>query len=77
MLLNEFRSFNKINLSICFNKVVTNRMNIIYDDKLNIFLLHSLLQVEENLVIVFDVFAEVHDDVLSYSLLSHCRLVFY
>ena len=75
MLLYEFGSLYEIDLAICFNEVVTNGMNIIYYDELYIFLLNSLLKVEEDLVVIFNIFAEMHNDILSYGLLRHCRLV--
>ena len=50
-------------------------MYIVNNNKLNVFLLDSLLKVEKDLVIVFNVFAKVHDNILSDGLLSHCRLV--
>ena len=50
-------------------------MNVVDDNKLDVFLLDSLGEVQEDLVVVLNVLAEVHDDILSHSLLGHCRLV--
>ena len=75
MLLDELRPFDEVDLPICLDEIVTDGMNVIYDHKLDVFLLNSLGEVKEDLVIVLNVLAEVHDDVLPDCLLGHCRLV--
>ena len=77
MLLDELRPLDEVNLPVCLDEVVAHRVNVVDDDKLDIFLLDPLGQVEKYLVVVLDVLAEVHDDVLPDSLLGHCRLVLY
>lgn len=45
MFLDKLGSLHKVDLAISFDEVVTDRMNVINDDKLNVFLLNSLLKV--------------------------------
>lgn len=77
MLLDELRSLDEVDLPVCLDEVVAHGMNVVDYHKLDVFMLDSLGEVEEDLVVVLDVLAEVHDDVLPDSLLGHCRLVLY
>lgn len=65
MLLDEFGTFHKVYLAICFDEVVAHCVDVVDDYQLDIFLLHTLREVEEDFVIVFNVFAELHDDVIA------------
>ena len=75
MLLDELRSLNEVNLAICFDEVVAHAVNVIDDDQLDVFLLDPLGKVKEDLIVIFNVLAKLHDDVVSDSGLSDHWLV--
>ena len=75
MLLYEFGAFYKVNLAICLDEIIAHRVYVVYDHKLDILLLNSLGQVEEDLVVVLNVLAELHDDVVADSCFSDNWLV--
>ena len=75
MFLIELRSLHKVNLSISLDEVIADTMNVVYDHKLDVFLLHSLGEIEEDLVIVLYVLAELHNDVVTDGNLSDNWLV--
>ena len=45
MLLDELRPLDEVDLPICLDEVVADGMNVVDDDKLDIFLLDSLSEV--------------------------------
>ena len=75
MLLDELGPLYEVDLPVCLDEVVAHRVNVVDDHKLDVFLLDPLGQVEKDFVVVLDVLAEVHDDVLPDRLLGHCRLM--
>lgn len=75
MLLNEFGPLHEINLPICLDKVVAHSMDVVDNHELDVLLLHPLCEIEKDLIVVLDVFAELHDDVVPHSHFRHGRLM--
>ncbi len=75
MFLDEFRSFQKVSLSIRLDKVVANAVNIVNNHEFDILLLDSLSEIKKDLVIIFYVLAVMHYDVLTDCHFSDSRLV--
>ena len=76
MFLDEFRTFQKVSLPICLDKVITNAVYVVNNHKLDIFLLYSLSEIKEDFIVVLNIFTEVHDDILTDSSFSDCWLMF-
>ena len=76
MLLNELGPLHEIRLSVSLHEVLAHTLNIVDDDQLDIFLLNSLGEVQEYFIVILNVLAEMHYNVLSYCRLSDCGLMF-
>ena len=71
MLQQEIRSLDEVHVTIRLNEVVTHRLDVVYDHQLDLFVLNSLGQVDEHLVVFFQGLAMGEDDVFSDLLLRN------